>query len=78
MKRGYRGVRVQGDEPRAREVPRAGSHRRRYSIPTDPPRATLQRSIRLLDRSDPHPITAEAFEAIAGTLPFGSVSFERD
>src|SRR6266852_6787439 len=28
------------------------SHRRCYSIPTDPPRATLQRSIRLLDRSD--------------------------
>jgi len=28
------------------------SHRRRYSIPTDPPRATLQRSIGLLDRGD--------------------------
>ena len=130
MKRGYRGVRVHGDEPRAREVPRAGSHRRRYSIPTDPPRATLQRFTRLLDRSDeyfrarleivivalhvsnnwrvgtkiffypslyfsvsvcpstagpcwcgahdPHPITAEAYEAIAATLPFGSVTFERD
>jgi hypothetical protein len=28
------------------------SHRRRNSIPTDPPRATLQRSIGLLDRGD--------------------------
>lgn len=28
------------------------SHGRRHSIPTHPPRATLQRSIRLLDRSD--------------------------
>jgi hypothetical protein len=28
------------------------SHRRRYSVPTDPPRATLRRSIRLLDRDD--------------------------
>jgi hypothetical protein len=28
------------------------SHRRRHSIPTDPPRATLQRSVRLLDRGD--------------------------
>src|SRR2546423_139148 len=28
------------------------SHRRRYSIPADPPRATLQRSIGLLDRGD--------------------------
>src|SRR4051794_5383227 len=28
------------------------SHRRRYSIPTDPPRTTLQRSIGLLDRGD--------------------------
>ena len=28
------------------------SHRRRYSIPTDPPRATLQHSIGLLDRGD--------------------------
>src|SRR5262245_21543953 len=28
------------------------SHRRRYSIPADPPCATLQRSIRLLDRGD--------------------------
>lgn len=30
------------------------SHRRRYTIPTDPPRATLQRSIRLFDRGDEH------------------------
>ena len=30
------------------------SHRRRYSIPTDPPRAALQRSIGLLDRGDEH------------------------
>src|SRR5215471_14126605 len=28
------------------------SHRRRYTIPTDPPRAALQRSVRLLDRGD--------------------------
>ena len=28
------------------------SHRRRYSIPTDPPRASLQRSVGLLDRGD--------------------------
>src|SRR5256886_3409629 len=28
------------------------SHRRRYSIPTDPPRAALQRSIGLLDPGD--------------------------
>ena len=28
------------------------SHGRRHSIPTNPPRPTLQRSIRLLDRSD--------------------------
>jgi hypothetical protein len=28
------------------------SHRRRYSIPTDPPRATLQRSVGPLDRGD--------------------------
>jgi hypothetical protein len=26
---------------------------------------------------DPHPITAEAYEAVAATLPFGSVTFER-
>src|SRR5262249_17151844 len=28
------------------------SHRRRYSVPANPPCATLQRSIRLLDRGD--------------------------
>jgi hypothetical protein len=28
------------------------SHRRRYTIPTDPPRTALQRSIRLLARED--------------------------
>jgi hypothetical protein len=33
-------------------LPFAPRSRRGYSIPTDPPRATLQRSIGLLDRSD--------------------------
>src|SRR5262245_17115784 len=36
--------------PRSLLAPR--SHRRRYSIATDPPRATLQRSIGLLNRDD--------------------------
>src|SRR5262249_56757934 len=35
-------------------APARRSHRRRYTIPTDPPRATLQRSIGLLDRGDEH------------------------